>query len=126
MDAYFSHWKELLGATKASSAYSCNQILKLVQDGNLSETKKKRILGLKKGSNFKMSHLHSCGDLMLHRMTEEEVLIYTRVVELQKKTVELRGQIRAKTKDLSEELNLVTKEAIILTNKQGKLRIKNK
>lgn len=120
--AYFNYWMECLGDPKEFNLYTKEQILNLATKGNLSETKFKRILALKKGSNFKMSHFHSCGDLMLHRASEEEAELYDFLIEGNKKRKQLQKQIREATKELQLELSRLSKQLIIASNKTHKLR----
>jgi hypothetical protein len=120
--AYFSRWINEMGETKPYFIYTREQIEKLALI--LPETKKKRLLNLKKGSNLKMSRLHSCGDLMIRRTTEEEVSVYCRMEELNKEKETLDKKILEQTKALHEKLKIVKKSQATLNIRREKLRPK--
>lgn len=122
MTAYFTYWIECLGESKEFYLYTREQIEKWVANGNLSDTKKKRLLALKKGSNLDMSHLHSCGRLMIHRATDEEVKLYDFLIEGNKKRKQLQKQIHDQTRELQLQLSSLNKELLTASNKQSKLR----
>lgn len=71
----------------------------------LSATLSKRVLSLKEGNNLKIHYLHSCGDLMMYRMTQEEMQDFEEFVKLSKETSELREEIREQTRELHDSLN---------------------
>lgn len=109
--AYFWSWNEaMFGSPKApdEEVVTEEEILKLIP--HLSKTKGERLLNLKEGSNLKLSHYHASGDLMIHRMTSQEIDNWKRVRELQEQASAIRKEIYNKTKDLQKELAQVEKE----------------
>ena len=116
-------WSELLGGPPYY--YTREQIENFAnRQGVLAETKRNRLLALKKGSNLKMSRLHSCGDLMIHRCTDEEVTIYESLSTYESECHELRKEIYDKTKDLQKKLSEIVKKRDALKKKEFKLKMK--
>lgn len=108
--AYFWAWNEAMFGEKGTSKtiVSEEEINRLIP--RLSKTKGERLLKLKEGSKLKLSHLHLTGDLMVYRMTQDEIAKHDKKVELEQKATRIRKQIYDKTKDLQEELRKIEKE----------------
>lgn len=118
---HYNTQRELLGV---KVIYTREDIEKLAGRGNLSATMSKRLLALREGNSLRLHYLHSCGDMMIKRLTAEEInLIETHQRVLQEQQ-QIRQAIRDATPALSQRLSELQAEERKLKKQGIKMGIK--
>ena len=110
---YYWSWIDEIGK---SLTHTGEELLKLP----ISATLKKRIKEAREGTKIKMHYLHSCGDVCVRRLKQDEIDYDNKVKDLETELKEVNAEIKKLTpkhlsdrkKDIEKQLRKLKKKSV--------------